>query len=205
MFNFSQSRSVCSIIYSLDDLLLFIQQLKFDTGRYAYIYHDRDFNKDGTPKSPHYHFYGYRHSPISQQTLVNFQQKCKENIFFENLKSNECAVLKYFTHDEIQDKVTYDVSEIVSNFDVQLAIDKPTSQIIDPARIVSLFDNGATTLDVVRQYPKLIYSVASLQRFERLVRQERYRSQLEKQITERLPVQPHIFTSVVVPDSEMPF
>lgn len=203
MFNFNQSRSLCVVAYSLNDILLLIEKFKFASGKYAYIYHDKDKNKDGTDKMPHYHFYGYRQSPITQQSLVNFQKKCEQNIMFENLKSNECALLQYFTHDEIEDKAKYDISQIVANFDVQSAITRPTSQIIDPAQIVSLFDNGATTLDVIRQFPRLIYSVASLQRFERLVRHERYQSQLKKQITERLPVQLHVLTPV--DDENCPF
>lgn len=179
MFSFNQSRCVCCVFYSHDDLLMFIKDLHFDNGRYAYIYHDRDKNKDGTDKEPHYHMYGYRSSPITQQTLSNFSARCEQNVFFQNLKSTESHFLAYFTHDEIDDKEKYSIDEIQSNFDVDVAINTRINDKIDPAEIVSLFGQGFTTLQIIRKFPKLIYSIASLQRFERLVFEEHRLSKIK--------------------------
>lgn len=208
MFIFNQSRVVCCIFYSLDDIQCFIDKLKFDNGRYAYIYHDKDKNKDGTDKMPHYHFYGRRQSPILQQTLAKFQKKCKENVMFENLRSTDAHFLAYFTHDECEDKVKYNPDDIIANFDVQTVIATGTSSnIVDPADILAMFDNGCSTLEIIRRYPKLIYSVSNLLKVEILVReqkeQEVLRARVRKQYEKVAPV-----LSGLVPlddDVELPF
>lgn len=205
MFTFRQSRIVCAVFYALEDVLSFIDRFKFDNGQYAYVYHDKDKNSDGTDKVPHYHFFGKRSSPITQQTLRRFAATTSQNVLFQNLKSTEHAFLAYFTHDECTDKVPYDIADIVANFDVGLFLKTEHSGVVDPAVVVALFDQGKTTLDIIRQYPKLIYSVASLQRFEHLVRHEKYQQHLEQKVNERTPVQLHVLTPLDIPDSQLPF
>lgn len=172
---FRQSRVVCCIFYLLSDLEKFIDCFQFADYEYAYIYHDKDLNSDGTSKPSHYHFYGRRKSPITEQSLKNFSKKCEQNIFYENLKSNDCALLHYFLHDDT-DKYHYNESDIVSNFDINLRLHSSTvvNDKIDPSIIISMFDNGFNTFEIVHKYPKLIYSIASLQRYERLLNIVRY-------------------------------
>lgn len=170
---FRQSRVVCCVFYLLSDLEKFIDCFGFADYEYAYILHDKDKKEDGTLKTAHYHFYGKRKSPITEQSLKNFAKKCEQNIFYENLKSNQNALMRYFLHADNDDKFHYEEKDIVSNFDLSKA--KTIDNSIDPAEIITMFDMGFTTIDIVRKYPKLIYSIANLQRYEKLLHISRYR------------------------------
>lgn len=182
---FRQARVVCCIFYSLEDINLFIDKFGFADFEYAYIYHDNDKNKDGTDKEPHYHFYGRRKSPITEQSLKNFAKSCQQNYFYENLKSNDNALLVYFTHAECNDKYQYPLSDIVANFDIQLRINQPCiNDKVDPSIIISLFDEGLTTVDIIKRFPKLIYSVSNLHKYEKLLRFQVRQKQISRELQE---------------------
>lgn len=174
---FCQSRTVCCIVYSLEDIQSLISQFSFADYEYAYILHDKDLKSDGSLKEPHYHFYGSRKSPITEQTLKNFVKTCKQNVLYENLKSTDNALLRYFLHCDNNDKYQYKEEDIVSNFDVHSRLYKGVSSTVNPVDIINMFDNGFTTLEIIRKYPKLIYSIANLQRYEKLVKAEKYKNQ----------------------------
>lgn len=208
MLKFVQSRVICCIFYSLDDIFLFIDKLNLDKGRYAYIHHDKDTNKDGSPKAPHYHFIARRHSPFTPQTLTNLIARCSQNVFVENLKSTEQAVIGYFTHDECEDKVKYDSADIVANFDVnRFFATTSKSQYIDPADIIAMFDDGFTTIDVIRRYPKLLYSVSNLTKTEMLIREQKRQRDITAHIKARYrDVPPPVVQMQVLPDdADLPF
>lgn len=206
---FRQSRVLCCIFYSLDDIHLFIDKLKLDNGRYAYIYHDKDIKTDGTPKEPHYHFYARRQSPFTPQTVARLIAKCSQNVLVENLKSTDNAFLGYFTHDEVADKAKYDPADIVANFDVSRVFNSPAgkSQYIDPAEIIAMFDDGYTTIDVIRRYPKLLYSVSNLTKTEMLIREQKKRLELSAKVKNKYADKPcSVVQMHVLPnDDELPF
>lgn len=198
---FNQSRTVCCIIYDIADLQLFIDNFQFADYEYAYIYHDKDKQEDGSLKPPHYHFYGHRKSPITEQSLKNFAKKCSQNIFYENLKSNDGALLRYFIHIDNEDKYHYEESEIIANFDIQSKLHNfQVEQKVDPADIVSMFEQGFNTYQIIKKYPKLLYSIASLQRFEKLVLFEKHK--FDKIVSRRFSPEQII---LVPTDEETPF
>lgn len=77
-----------------------------------YILHDKDLNDDGTLKKPHYHVVVTKSNP-STIKIISKQLGIPQN--YIQRVSNLKGMIKYLTHDEIQDKIKYDKKEIVTN------------------------------------------------------------------------------------------
>lgn len=87
--------------------------------RYAYIYHDRDTLKDGSPKPPHYHIYVYRRNDTKGDFFVKLGKKVSpENGGVRVAVQNDGAqAVEYFQHlkdgNPIEGKAPYSLNEIV--------------------------------------------------------------------------------------------
>lgn len=136
--------------------------------RVAYIKHD-----DKEPN--HYHIFLYRKSPYTEQTLTAVCAAVKalfqENVFFEFVVSIN-GMLEYFTHKNQPEKKQYDVSSIVSNFDIEKEILYSEYTIIDAVNDIV---NGESIYWIIRKNPKMLYSIYNLQRFEDLHKIEMYK------------------------------
>lgn len=88
---------------------------------YVGILHDKDKNKDGTIKKPHWHFYisfvnGCFNTSISKQLELplNFVRKMES--------SNEIKFLAYLTHYQSKDKFHYDDSDLIYSSEKMLEL-----------------------------------------------------------------------------------
>ena len=93
-----------------DDVISRVENWGFP--EWAYILHDKDVNPDGTPKKPHYHVVVKKQSPTSLIT-VSRQLGIPSN--YVQPVRNWKKMIKYLVHDEQEDKIRYEVEEIVCN------------------------------------------------------------------------------------------
>lgn len=172
---FYSSRSFCSIIYDRDVLEKLIEHLKLaDGGEYAYILHYADVNDDGSPSKPHYHLYGRRRSPITNETFKNFRKLVDSNILWSNVK-NPVSAIRYLTHKDDMNKYQYKDSEVESNFDYVSACNKDMGQCrrVDNVEVISKLDAGWSVISIIRQNPNLLYSINQLKAYRELLLEEK--------------------------------
>lgn len=96
--------------YSCDDVLLAAQK---SFKHWAYILHDKDTNEDGTPKKPHYHFYGKYdivRTPEFVSYCLNVPTSSLANV------SKWKSAIRYLCHLDHPDKFQYPIESVVSNF-----------------------------------------------------------------------------------------
>lgn len=87
-------------------------------GKYAWILHDKDVDKEGELKDPHYHIYLEFPNARSLNSIaeeLNIPPNMIEVVRDKN------GILKYLTHANNPEKYQYDISEIHSNFDIEVA------------------------------------------------------------------------------------
>lgn len=91
--------------------------------RWAYIYHDRDIESDGTLKKPHWHLLL---EFVNPRSISSVSKMCgvAENLV-EVVYSVEGSRL-YLTHANAPDKTQYEIGEVKANYDLE-NIDKPLS------------------------------------------------------------------------------
>lgn len=151
------------VVYEKSDLN---KLLKYNVKRYAYIYHNKDKNEDGTDKEPHFHLFLSFNSPRRQLWLDTFKAftKTKGNIMCEPCRDVDNLIL-YFLHKKHPEKHQYKQSAIKANFDYKLAgyeCDKD-KQLLD--MLENIADNqGIGWRLLYRSNPKLIYSAGNLQK-----------------------------------------
>lgn len=75
---------------------------------YAYIVHDKDVNKDGTPKEPHIHLLMYKKSTFRLTKLFTFTEQATR---VEVPRSKKYAY-EYLTHKNDPDKTSYPVDAV---------------------------------------------------------------------------------------------
>ena len=103
---------------SAPNLVETLKELAWD---FVGILHDKDKNKDGTIKKPHWHFYisfvnGCFNTSISKQLdlPLNFVRKMEP--------SNEIKFLAYLTHYQSKDKYKYPDDELIYSSDKMLEL-----------------------------------------------------------------------------------
>ena len=87
--------------------------------KYAFITHDNDLDEFGEFKKPHVHFFFKVSTPRTLDWFSEYLDIPKNQL--QAVKS-ERAVLRYFCHLDNDDKVRYNPSFVMSNFDYQKAI-----------------------------------------------------------------------------------
>lgn len=151
-----QGRAVSFVCYNENSVHKIIELCS--PQRIAYIKHD-----DKEPN--HYHIFLYRKSPYTEQTLTAVCAAVKalfqENVFFEFVISIN-GMLDYFTHKNQPEKKQYDVSAIVSNFDIEKEILYSEYTIVDAVNDIV---NGESVYWIIRKNPKFIYSIYNLEKF----------------------------------------
>ena len=132
--------------------------------KYAFITHDKDLDEFGEFKKPHIHFFFKVSTPRTLDWFADYLEIPKNQL--QAVKS-ERAVLRYLCHLDSYDKVRYNLSYVMSNFDYQKAIvDK------DKIDYYSLYDDYLkvgqfmTVADFVKKYnyimPKQLSSILTV-------------------------------------------
>lgn len=103
--------------YPTQDLLLLL-----GVKEYAFIEHQFDLDNKGDLKKIHYHLYIYLERKKTPSGIFNILNKWKENctqsFLIENL-DNPPKFIRYLTHIDNQEKYQYNVSDIVTNMDIE--------------------------------------------------------------------------------------
>ena len=83
---------------------------------YAFILHDKDTEKDGKLKKPHYHVYLWFNSATDIQQVATWFGI--EKNFIRKIKGRKKDILKYLSHKNALEKYQYNESEITTNIDL---------------------------------------------------------------------------------------
>lgn len=110
-------RNFQAVLYAEPD----IKRLSAD--RWAYIKHDRDLDNDGNVKKAHYHILIEFGNPRTISSVAKMLDVASNMV--EVCYSVE-GTRMYLTHANAPDKVQYDVSEVIANYDIN-NVDKPLS------------------------------------------------------------------------------
>lgn len=90
---------------------------------WAYIIHDKDVKKDGTPKDPHIHLYlNFGQSGAEFKTVAKWFKD--EPQYVGRVTGRKSDVLMYLTHRNAPEKYQYKDDEVISNFDLKQAIEE---------------------------------------------------------------------------------
>ena len=136
---------------------------------YAYITHDKDISKDGTPAEPHNHLMlRFKDSVPTTAILKKLEGVCEVQ-HLQKMKNWNSAIA-YLTHSnpkaQMEGKHLYDDSEVVSNYEWQADRDKAlqdtTKRLED---IITGIDNG-----VIREYNYFDYiTMAEYTKYKRQI------------------------------------
>lgn len=107
--------------YNCHQVISTAQQL-FDV--WCYVLHDRDLKDDGSLKKPHYHFYGkFANNRYWTPQGVAYHLGLPDNLSaLANISSWKGAI-RYTIHLDYPSKAQYEVSSVVSNFNLTPYID----------------------------------------------------------------------------------
>ena len=115
-FQKERTRYLAIVCYSDPDPLI----KYYNTLKWAWIIHDKDFNEDGTSVEPHYHLYLYIKNAVEadkQYNIIKSSGIMQGTVLIEACR-NKQALLDYFTHSEHYSKTVYSTTCIKSNFNV---------------------------------------------------------------------------------------
>lgn len=95
---------------------------------YAWIVHDKDFKKDGSPKEPHIHcMIRFNDSVPTTAILARAKAVCGSDDVVKEEQLQKCKTWKgavaYLTHENVTGKHIYDRGEIVSNYNFEQDIE----------------------------------------------------------------------------------
>lgn len=111
------AKYICGICYDKEGLANFVKDNNSVVDEYAYILHDRDVKDDGTPKESHIHFL----LVLRRSRRLSDIQSCMKKTLDGNVMLQPCHSVSdsygYLTHDNDDNKVQYDESDIVSSAD----------------------------------------------------------------------------------------
>lgn len=125
--------------------------------RYAYIYHDRDFNLDGSPKEPHYHLWvAFNDKKSIKQFIEMFScvlpNGDKPNTLDE-ICENNIRSQRYMLHLDNSDKAQYDISEIVYyNIDIEQILDCGKYGISWEVDALGMLVSGVDKFEIAKKY-----------------------------------------------------
>lgn len=121
------SKYISGICYDQEGLSNFVKDNNSVVDEYAYILHDRDVKDDGTLKEPHFHFLFV----LRRSRRLSDIQSCMKKTLQGTIMLQPCHSVSgsygYLTHENEDNKVTYDESCIVSSADKSYWISDITS------------------------------------------------------------------------------
>lgn len=115
---------------------------------YAYILHDKDEDKDGNQKKPHWHIC------IRFKDSVPAPSICKwfgiTDNYINKIRGRFGDALAYLTHNNAPGKYQYLEEEVKSNFDFKKEVETIQSRAVDKARRQEIVD--LITAGIIREY-----------------------------------------------------
>lgn len=115
---------------------------------YAYILHDKDEDKDGQLKAPHWHICIRFKDSVPTASICSWFN-IPEN-YINKIKGRFADALAYLTHKNAPDKYQYLDEQVKSNFEFQREVETASSRAIDRARREELID--LITSGIIREY-----------------------------------------------------
>lgn len=127
----SSAKYICGICYDAEGLANFVKVNNSVVDEYAYILHDRDVKDDGTLKESHIHFLFV----LRRSRRLSDIQSCMKKTLIGNVMLQSChsvsGAYSYLTHENEDNKVTYDESAIVSSSDKSYWLSDNTVNVCD--------------------------------------------------------------------------
>lgn len=115
---------------------------------YAYILHDKDEDKDGQLKAPHWHICIRFKDSVPTASICSWFN-ISEN-YINKIKGRFADALAYLTHKNAPDKYQYLDEQVKSNFEFMREVETVSSRAIDRARREELID--LITSGIIREY-----------------------------------------------------
>lgn len=111
------AKYISGICYDEEGLVNFVKDNNSVVDEYAYILHDRDVKEDGSPKESHYHFLFV----LRRSRRLSDIQSCMKKVLQGNVLLQSCHSVPdaydYLTHEDEDNKASYNESDIVSSSD----------------------------------------------------------------------------------------
>lgn len=140
----SKLRSRTVTISVKQDITSLIEQY----GKYAWILHDKDTNKEtGELIDPHYHIYLEFPNARSLDAVAN-ELGIAPN--FVEIVRDKKGILNYLTHNNNPEKYQYDISEVHSNFDI-----KTSTEVLTMMSVLDFVDTSETFSEFIVHLVKL--------------------------------------------------
>lgn len=151
--------------------------------KFAYILHDKDVKKDGSPVEPHYHIMIAFSSPVPTGNILARCEKFAPGVVkVQNLEKCKkwSSAVAYLTHENVPDsgKHIYNREEVVANFDISETINEALSGREKKNELLRRIDSGE-----VREYNITDYcSVVEYAKWEKDIKKafEYYRIKIQK-------------------------
>ena len=115
---------------------------------YAYILHDKDENKDGELKKPHWHICIRFKDSVPTESICNWF--CITENYINKIRGRFGDALAYLTHKNASEKYQYLEESVKSNFDFKKEAEVKQSREADKARKAELVD--LITSGLIREY-----------------------------------------------------
>ena len=142
------------IIYDLDTLDTVQEYCDNLNINYAYAFHNKDLNDDGTPKKDHIHFMIFL--PF-QKTITAVSKVLGIPLTNINYIDNKVGAVRYLIHLDHKDKYQYDKDIIVYNFNIDPYFntlkDKSSKEGINVKQLIDFIkQNDYTSIEMLIDY-----------------------------------------------------
>lgn len=115
---------------------------------YAYILHDKDEDKDGNKKKPHWHICIRFKDSVPTESICKWF--CVTDNYINKIRGRFGDALAYLTHKNATEKYQYLEEEVKSNFDFKKEVETIQSRTADKARRQEIVD--LITAGIIREY-----------------------------------------------------
>lgn len=155
-------------LFDLDNMMKVLNE-KMYIKRYAYIFHDKDTDKDGNLIKRHIHLILEFTNPMPTTNIASVF-KVKEN-FIERIKSKKFEdSFKYLMHLNAPNKYQYSIDEVFSNFNIIEAIQKKD----DKELLNEIIDK--ILIGEIREYEKTLVIDAKFYTFHKRIIDEAFKT-----------------------------
>lgn len=155
-------------LFDLDNMNKILEE-KMYIKRYAYIFHDKDVDKEGKLVKKHIHLILEFSNPVPTKNIANIF-KVKEN-FIEKIKSKKFEdAFKYLLHINAPNKYQYNIEEVFSNFNILEVIQKKDNKEILEETIDKILAGD------IKEYEKTIVIDAKFYTFHKRIIDEAFKT-----------------------------
>lgn len=138
-------------LYTMDEVFRIEEYCRDNHIKFAYILHDKDINDDGTKKKLHWHFDVF-FEQVRSIKKVSEEYKVPLNLI--EWKADKIGTIQYLVHRNHPLKYQYQVSNIVSNMDIDKYFieDKKSSETDDLRLIMDYIANKEALVSLYQIY-----------------------------------------------------